>query len=105
MNEYTLIDCNTELIYGPYESCGIARTHAYDLNLKRWEILNQDGNVVEWGRDDNSSYILCMIERHVWAYLTESWRQCRTCSKVQARKPRSDEWYDVIANNDAEKSK
>jgi hypothetical protein len=51
MSEYTLVDCMTDLVYGPYESCGIARMHAYDLDLKRWEILNQDGDVVDWGRD------------------------------------------------------
>jgi hypothetical protein len=51
MSEYILIDCMSELVYGPYESCGIARMHAYDLNLKKWEILNQNGDVLEWGPD------------------------------------------------------
>jgi hypothetical protein len=48
-----------------------------------------------------SPYMLCHLERHVWWYLSDYWRQCETCKKVQARKPNSganyleSEWYDV----------
>jgi hypothetical protein len=43
---YTLIDCSTGLIYGPYETFNQARQHADDF--ERWEIINRDGNLVEW---------------------------------------------------------
>ena len=43
---YTLIDCSTDLIYGPYETFNEARQHADDF--ERWEIINRDGNLVEW---------------------------------------------------------
>jgi hypothetical protein len=44
---YTLIDCVTDLIYGPYETFNQARGHAEDF--ERWEIINQEGNLVDWG--------------------------------------------------------
>ena len=43
---YTLIDCSTGLLYGPYETFNQARQHADDF--ERWEIINRDGNLVEW---------------------------------------------------------
>jgi hypothetical protein len=44
--EYTLIDCATSLIYGPYETFRQAREHAEDF--ERWEIINRVGNLVDW---------------------------------------------------------
>jgi hypothetical protein len=44
--EYTLIDCSTSLIYGPYETFNQARGHADDFAT--WEILNCGGNLVDW---------------------------------------------------------
>jgi len=44
--EYTLIDCSTDLIYGPFESFNRARQEAD--NFERWEILNGDGDLVDW---------------------------------------------------------
>ena len=44
--EYTLIDCATGLIYGPYETFLQARERAEDF--EQWEILNRDGNLVDW---------------------------------------------------------
>jgi hypothetical protein len=44
--EYTLIDCSTSLIYGPYETFNQARGHAEDFAT--WEILNGGGNLVDW---------------------------------------------------------
>jgi hypothetical protein len=43
---YTLIDCATDLIYGPYETFNQARGHADDFAT--WEILNGGGNLVDW---------------------------------------------------------
>lgn len=43
---YTLIDCATGLIYGPYETCLQARERAEDFD--RWEIINRVGNLVDW---------------------------------------------------------
>ena len=44
--EYTLIDCATGLIYGPYETCLQARGRAE--GFERWEIINRLGNLVDW---------------------------------------------------------
>jgi hypothetical protein len=44
--EYTLIDCATGLIYGPYETFRQAREHAEGFEL--WEIINRVGNLVDW---------------------------------------------------------
>jgi hypothetical protein len=44
--EYTLIDCSTRLIYGPYENFVQARGRAEDF--ERWEIINCEGNLVDW---------------------------------------------------------
>jgi hypothetical protein len=44
--EYTLIDCSTGLIFGPYGTFNRAREHAEDFAI--WEILNRDGDLVDW---------------------------------------------------------
>ena len=44
--EYTLIDCATGLIYGPYETFRQARERAD--GFERWEIINRVGNLVDW---------------------------------------------------------
>ena len=44
--EYTLTDCSTGLIYGPYETFVQARERAEDF--ERWEIINCEGNLVDW---------------------------------------------------------
>jgi hypothetical protein len=44
--EYTLIDCATGLIYGPYETFLHARERAE--GFERWEIINRVGNLVDW---------------------------------------------------------
>jgi hypothetical protein len=44
--EYTLIDCSTGLIYGPYETFVQARERAEDF--ERWEIINCEGKLVDW---------------------------------------------------------
>ena len=44
--EYTLIDCSTGLIYGPYQTFNRARGHAEDFAI--WEILNRDGDFIDW---------------------------------------------------------
>jgi hypothetical protein len=44
--EYTLIDCATDLIYGPYETFLHARERAE--GFERWEIINRVGNLVDW---------------------------------------------------------
>jgi hypothetical protein len=44
--EYTLIDCATGLIYGPYETFLQARECAE--SFERWEIINRAGNLIDW---------------------------------------------------------
>ena len=44
--EYTLIDCATGLIYGPYETSRHARECAE--GFERWEIINRVGDLVDW---------------------------------------------------------
>ena len=44
--EYTLIDCATDLIYGPYETFLQARERAQ--GFERWEIINRVGNLIDW---------------------------------------------------------
>jgi hypothetical protein len=44
--EYTLIDCATGLIYGPYETFLQARERAE--GFQRWEIINRAGNLIDW---------------------------------------------------------
>jgi NUMOD3 motif len=44
--EYTVIDCKTDLIEGPFESFEQARECAEDF--KQWEIINRDGDLVDW---------------------------------------------------------
>jgi hypothetical protein len=45
--DYTLIDCSTGLIYGPYETFVQARERGEDF--ERWEIINRIGNLIDWG--------------------------------------------------------
>ena len=44
--EYTLIDCDTDLIYGPYACFEEASERAEQF--KRWEIINREGDLVDW---------------------------------------------------------
>jgi len=44
--EYTLIDCATGLIHGPYETFLQARARAEDF--EGWEIINHLGNLIDW---------------------------------------------------------
>jgi hypothetical protein len=44
--EYTLIDCATGLIYGPYKAFLQARERAE--GFERWEIINRAGNLIDW---------------------------------------------------------
>jgi hypothetical protein len=44
--QYTLIDCSTGLIYGPYETFNEARERAE--GFERWEIINRVGNLIDW---------------------------------------------------------
>ena len=44
--EYTLIDCATDLIYGPYETILEARERAE--GFERWEIINRVGDLIDW---------------------------------------------------------
>jgi hypothetical protein len=49
MSEYTLIDCETDLIYGPYDSVAQAIDAAYNNDLKKWEILDEEKKlIVDW---------------------------------------------------------
>jgi hypothetical protein len=44
--EYTLVDCSTGLIYGPYETFNEARERAEGFEY--WEILNRVDHLVDW---------------------------------------------------------
>jgi hypothetical protein len=56
--EYTLIDCATGLIHGPYETFSQARDRADDF--EQWEIINREGNLVDW--NPTSSTVLTTTE-------------------------------------------
>jgi len=53
MAEYTLVDSETGLIYGPYETCAMARAHAEGEALAAWEIIKDDNKLVDWSRPDS----------------------------------------------------
>jgi hypothetical protein len=48
MGEYTLVDCETGLIYGPYETCAMARDHAEAKGIATWEIITGDERLIDW---------------------------------------------------------
>lgn len=48
MGEYTLVDCETGLIYGPYETCAMARAHAKRKAIATWEVIASDEKLVDW---------------------------------------------------------
>jgi hypothetical protein len=50
MAKYTLIDCATDLSYGPFELVDRARCRAEVDNIAKWEIINRDGKLVAWSR-------------------------------------------------------
>jgi hypothetical protein len=57
--QYTLIDCSTGLIYGPYETFNEARERAEAF--ERWEIINRVGNLIDWS--PTPSTVLTVTER------------------------------------------
>jgi hypothetical protein len=57
--EYTLIDCATGLIYGPYETFLQARERAE--GFEGWEIINRVGNLIDWS--PTRSTVLTATER------------------------------------------
>jgi len=50
MREYTLIDSDTGLIYGPYESRAEAETYAETYDLSVWEMFDGEDRMVAWSR-------------------------------------------------------
>ena len=52
MTKYTLIDCKTGLIHGPYETCASARAHADAAAIAAWEIVMDNDGLVDWSRFD-----------------------------------------------------
>ena len=44
--EFTLIDCATDLIYGPYGT--ILETRERAEGFERWEIINRAGDLIDW---------------------------------------------------------
>ena len=46
--EYSLIDCKTGLVYGPYDTLNEAR--AYADALPAWEIIDGSGDLIDWSR-------------------------------------------------------
>ena len=49
MAKYTLIDCATDLSYGPFE-LDRAYHHAEIGNIAKWEIINRAGKLVAWSK-------------------------------------------------------
>ena len=52
MSEYILVDRETGLIYGPYETCETARAHADAGTITAWEIITDGDKLVDWSRPD-----------------------------------------------------
>jgi hypothetical protein len=48
MREFTLVDCETGLIYGPYLTCRMARAHAEAEAIATWEIYIGGDALVDW---------------------------------------------------------
>jgi hypothetical protein len=48
MRQYTLVDCETGLIYGPYDTRAMARDHAELEGIATWEIITDDEKLVDW---------------------------------------------------------
>ena len=48
--DYILIDCATDLSYGPFELLDRARHCAEIGNIKKWEIINRAGKLVAWSK-------------------------------------------------------
>ena len=48
--KYTLIDCATDLPYGPFHWLDQARHCAEIGNIKKWEIINRAGKLVAWSK-------------------------------------------------------
>ena len=56
MEEYTLIDCATGLIYGPYEKSRQTRDRAE--GFERWEIINRAGDLIDWSSTPSTVLII-----------------------------------------------
>ena len=54
MREFTLVDCETGLIYGPYRTCPMARAHAEVEAIATWEIYTDGDALVDWSHPDPS---------------------------------------------------
>ena len=52
MREFTLVDCATGLIYGPYRTCPMARAHAEVEAIATWEIFIDGDALVDWSCPD-----------------------------------------------------
>ena len=52
MREFTLVDCETGLIYGPYRTCPMARAHAEAEAIATWEIFTDGDALVDWSCPD-----------------------------------------------------
>ena len=48
MREFTLVDCETGLIYGPHRTCPMARTHAEVEAIATREIFTDGDALVDW---------------------------------------------------------
>ena len=48
MRAFTLLDCQTGLIYGPYRTCVMARANAEAHAIATWEIFTDDDKLIDW---------------------------------------------------------
>jgi hypothetical protein len=46
--KYTLVDCKTGLIYGPFKTCAMARARAEHEAIATWDIIADDERLVDW---------------------------------------------------------
>jgi hypothetical protein len=58
--EYTLVDCSTDLVYGPYETLNQALSHAEVF--AHWEIIDGDCNLVGWCTPRKTNYQKYLVE-------------------------------------------
>ena len=89
MREYTLVDCETGLIYGPYETCAMARDHAEREAIATWEIIAGDEKLVDWSAPQQSKEASAQNRTELAPTLAEPSAGVARAEHVDAWQPRS----------------
>jgi hypothetical protein len=94
MTEYTLVDCQTELVFGPYQTCVMARDAAEAEAIATWEIFVDGDALVDWSRPDlmtrpNESVIDPSLP-HGWAPNKSAQCERSTTRRIVANNPAAD---------------